>query len=165
MCAKFWFSTIIYAKVRANISFSTSKRLSLRPSTTWRISFHIFAPTRENAYFCIQLVQKKVVGENGERRLRDRTELWLPYLISQLAFTLHENEYTNYERLSEGSCLRRQKKRTLFSVERRSSFPRNNGLLSPTLLASHKKFRNIALHCSFRMKPLQLNAEEHGQTI
>ena len=32
-------------------------------------------------------------------------------------------------------------------------------------IASHKKFRNIALNCFSRMKPLQLNAEEHGQTI
>ena len=31
-------------------------------------------------------------------------------------------------------------------------------------ITSHKKFRNIALNCSFR-KPLQLNSEEHGQTI
>ena len=38
-----------------------------------------------------------------------------------------------------------KRKRTLFSVERRSSFPRNNGLLSPTLLASHKKFRNLEI--------------------
>ena len=30
-------------------------------------------------------------------------------------------------------------------------------------IASHKKFRNMALSCSFRMKPLQLNAEKHGQ--
>ena len=29
--------------------------------------------------------------------------------------------------------------------------------------ASHKKFKNLALKCSFRMKLLQLNAEEHGQ--
>ena len=32
-------------------------------------------------------------------------------------------------------------------------------------IASHKKFKNLGLNCSFRMKPLPLNAEEHGQTI
>ena len=31
MCAKFWFSAIIYAKVIANNSFSTSKRISPTP--------------------------------------------------------------------------------------------------------------------------------------
>ena len=43
---------------------------------------------------------------NSERRLHDRKELWLRYLkckISEVAFTLRENEYTNCERLSEGS--------------------------------------------------------------
>ena len=39
---------------------------------------------------------------NVERRLHDRKELWLRYLIckiSLVAFTLRGNEYTNYERL------------------------------------------------------------------
>ena len=68
-------------------------------------------------------ISKKVIGENGERRisvelrLHDRKELWLRYLIrkiSQVAFTLRKNKDTNYERLSEGSWWRRQKKLTLF---------------------------------------------------
>ena len=45
---------------------------------------------------------------NVEQRLHDRKELWLRYLIykiSQGAFTLRENEYTNFERLAEGSWI------------------------------------------------------------
>ena len=34
MCAKFWFSTIIYAEFIANNSFSTGKPLSLVPGLT-----------------------------------------------------------------------------------------------------------------------------------
>ena len=43
---------------------------------------------------------------NVERRLHDRNELWLRYLIckiSLVAFILRGNEYTNYERLFEPS--------------------------------------------------------------
>ena len=50
-----------------------------------------------------------------------------------------------------------------FSIERRSSFPRMNGLFFWLNIASNRKFRNIALNCSFRdapkkVKPLELNA-------
>ena len=59
---------------------------------------------------------------NVERRL----QLWLRYLISKIsllvAFTLRGNEYTNYERLFERSWLQNQKKLTLFSIERCSSY-------------------------------------------
>ena len=50
-------------------------------------------------------ISKKVVVENGERRMsekNDQKELWLRYLIckiSLVALTLRENEYTNYERV------------------------------------------------------------------
>ena len=50
-------------------------------------------------------ISKKVVVENGERRSlekKDQKELRLRYLrykISEVALTLRENEYTNYERV------------------------------------------------------------------
>ena len=69
---------------------------------------------------------------NVERRL----QLWLRYLISKIsllvAFTLRGNEYTSYEGLFERSSDSKEKL-TLFSIERRSWFPRMNGQLSRTL--------------------------------
>ena len=43
---------------------------------------------------------------NAKRRLHDRKELWLRYLIGKISlvtFTFRGNEYTNYGRLFERS--------------------------------------------------------------
>ena len=80
---------------------------------------------------------------NVERRLHDRKELWLHYLICKILLvgsTLRGNEYTNCERLFECSQLQRQKKLMLFSIESPSWFPCMNGLLSPTL---HRQSQEI----------------------
>ena len=85
-------------------------------------------------------ISKKVVGENGERRMSNggwTTERNGGYAISYPKFHKLRSPCvkinTNYERSSEGAGLRKQKKLTLFSIKKRFSLPRMNGLLSPTL--------------------------------
>ena len=148
--------------------------MACMPINTTVVSFKLLVDRRQTASgMWVYSYSKKGCRRewrtaNVERRLHDRKKLWLRYLIckiSEVAFTLGENEYTNYEPLSEGSWLQGQKKLTLFSIERPPCFLAWTVYCIRFYLASHKKFRNIALNCCFRMKPLQLNAEEHGQTI
>ena len=124
-------------------------------------------------------ISKKVVEENGERRMFNggcTTERNGGYAISYAKFHKLPQKLcfsylkinTNYERFSEGSWLRRQKKLTLFLIKKRSSLPsRMNGLLSATLHRQSQEISKYSAELFFqkrprKMKSLQPNAEEHG---
>ena len=103
-------------------------------------------------------ISKKVVEENGERRMFNggcTTERNSGYAISYAKFHKLPSPCvkinTNYERFSEGSWRRRQKKLALFQLK---NVPRCllvwTAYYLRLYIASHKKFRNIALNCSFR---------------
>ena len=99
---------------------------------------------------------------NVERRLHDRKELWLRYLIgkiSYVAFTLRENEYTN---IIINVCLR-----VLGPEDRRNSrfFQLRNvprfvwtAYCLGRYIDSHKKFRNIALRAFLLETPMENEA-------
>ena len=86
-------------------------------------------------------ISKKVVGENGERRMSNggcRTERNCGYAIGNAKFHKLRSPCVKMNTPTVNVCLRvldseRQKKLTLFLIKRRSSSPRMNGLLSPTL--------------------------------
>ena len=104
--------------------------------------------------FAVQLFQKKVFGENGNRGCTTEKNrgyaIWY-HMCVHLAW--------KWGFLP----LKTKETHAFFQLKDVSRFLVRTAYGLRLYIASHKKFKNSALNCSFRMKPPQPNVEEHGQ--
>ena len=149
------------------------KGMPMALTLLWSLSSYWLTEGRQQAACEYTAISEKAVGEIGERRMSNgscTTERNCGYAIWYAKFHKLRSPCVKMNTPTMNVCLRvldsKDKRNSrIFQLKDVPRFLVWTAYCLRLYIASHKKFRNIALNCCFRLKSLQLNAEEHGQTI